>query len=262
VVGTAALGFWALAGAGYTLGREPIASRYQLITATFLILVAAELFRPVRLRPSALLGIVAAAAFAVGANIAALHGGYEFLRADAAVAQADLGALEIARATVPAELRLTEPVAGSPYLYGVTAGSYFREAAAHGTPASSAAEIAAATPAARQGADGVMAAAYGFALVRARPQAGLGSAPGCRRLAPATAGRSELRLPRRGAEIVNLGSMPADLSVRRFAPPALARGIGTLAGGSAADLPLAGDRVRRPWRLLASPGSTIAVCPR
>ena len=48
----AALTFWGLAGANFIPGREPTANRYQLVDATLLILIAAELFA-LRLRPVA-----------------------------------------------------------------------------------------------------------------------------------------------------------------------------------------------------------------
>ena len=93
----AGLAFWASAGLNEVQGREPGASRYQLIGAVFVVLIAAELLRGRRLsdRWLAILGVLAAAVLV--SNIGALRAGEQFLRAEtdsnlAALAAIDGGA--------------------------------------------------------------------------------------------------------------------------------------------------------------------------
>ena len=97
-IAAAALSFWFLLGADFIPNwREPETSRYQLVSATFLILFAAEFFRPVRLPPWALAALAAATLISIGSNLRALRDGYNFFRNEAAIDKADLGALDIGR---------------------------------------------------------------------------------------------------------------------------------------------------------------------
>jgi hypothetical protein len=261
VIAAAALTFWLLAGADFTPpGDEPTASRYQLVSAVFLILFAAELFRPVRLSPPALAAIAALALVAIGSNLAVLKDGYNLLRHQSQISKADLGALDIARGHIRSDFVLGEDEAGTPFLAGVTAGAYFRERDEHGSPAYSPAQIAAAEPDVRQPADSVLVSAYRLRLDRV-PGAPRARGPGCRRLAPGfEAGPVSTLLRPGGARISNSGAGPAKISVRRFAPRNLPIELGRLAAGYSALLAVPRDRIRLPWHLSAG-GSAIEVCP-
>ena len=261
IVAGAALSFWLLAGANYKVGREPLASRYQLVSGTFLILVAAEFFRPVRLRPGTLLAVTCVALIAIGSNIGSLITGYDFLHTHSRNAQADIGALEIARGQAPPDYQLQVGVAHDEFLTGITAGAYFRESDAHGAPPIySPQQIAAASPERRQAVDNILAAGYRMFLVEAPARARL-SAQGCQRVNPSFAGGPvEADLRPGNALISNLGEAPATISVRRFAPPGLFVSLGTLGAGFSATLDIRGDSVALPWHLVAAGGSTLEVC--
>src|SRR5258706_10466143 len=83
------------------------------------------------------------------------------MRVHAGYVKADLGALELARGIAPPGLQLVDSVARDPYLSGITAGRYFAETRAHGSPAYySPAQLEAALPYLRQAADSVLASAY------------------------------------------------------------------------------------------------------
>ena len=211
-----ALAFWLLAGANFIPGREPEASRYQLVHATFLLLIAAELLRDMRIPRAAAAAALAAAAVVLGSNLAALGSGYDFMRKHTDNARAALGALDLARATAPRELRLTVEVARDPYLWSVTAPEYYEQRDAHGSPAWSAGEIAAGPAAARGTADGVLAAARQVHAVPASDPRAAGGEPrataGCR-----VVGRGELRAPPGSVVVSNLDAEPALLKARRFA---------------------------------------------
>ena len=247
-----ALAFWVLAGANFTPGREPQASRYQLVHVTFILLIGAELLRGVHVSRGARRLAIAVAVVAFGSNLAALGSGYDFMREHAANARAALGALDLARRTAPPELRLTPEVARDPYLSPITAGRYYRERDAHGTPAWSVREIREGPAAARRSADAVLVAAT-EPRVEPTPRTPSSKARiGCRVV------QRDAPLPPGGAAITNLGEAPARLGVHRFGPLALP--VGQVAGGATAELALPRDAAATPWRLRAVGTPRLRLC--
>ena len=255
------LAFWGLAGANYIPGREPSASRYQLIDAVLLILIGAELFRPGRLRPRTAAVIGGLALLALASNVDALAAGFRFMREQSAYVRTDLGALELARGRASGDVRLYETVAHNPFLSGVSARRYYAESDAHGSPPfSSPEEIASAPPRQRQAADHILAAAYGMAPRSARAPA---SRRACRRLAASSAGAgSETGLSARGDWITNLGKDAVALGVRRFAPASTPAYIGFLPSHSTARVAAPHDAVAGNWHLLAKGAEALEVCAR
>jgi hypothetical protein len=256
-IAAAALSWWILLGFDFIPNwREPDTSRYQLISVTFLILLAAEAFRPVRLRPPALAAISAVTLACIGANIGALKDGYDFFHAESTIAKANLGALEIGRGQIEPKFRLLQPIARDIYLTGVFAGPYYRESEAHGSPAYSEAEIAAAPSSDRSAADVVLASGYSLRL---QPLAA-GSAPsaGCRRVdgawQPAVA-----EVPRGGAVLINLSQVGAEVRLHRYADDFPAD-LGGLAPRGSARLAIPLDSASRSWELQIS-GTAVDVCP-
>ena len=257
-----ALAFWCLAGANFTPGREPAASRYQLVHATFIVLIAAELAGPLRLgrvRTVVALGLALAV---LGSNLAALGSGYEFMREHAGNARAALGALDLSRATAPPDLWLVGWVARDPYLSFVTAGRYYAERDEHGSPAWSPEAIAAAPAGARRVADSVLVAANQPALepapFREPPRAGtpvqtMGA--GCRAL---TAG--ETRLPPGGATVTNPTAAEVTLGLRRFAAAGASTLLGALPSRAAARIDLPADAAAAPWHLIAAGAPRLQLC--
>ena len=79
--------------------------------AALLIVIAAELFRPMRLRrwQAAVIGVLAL--FVLVSNLNQLRRGYRFLHDQSTYTKADLGALEIARGHTTSDIQLTEAVA-------------------------------------------------------------------------------------------------------------------------------------------------------
>jgi hypothetical protein len=264
VIGSVALTFWVLTGAGYTPGREPFASRYQLTDGVLLILIGAELLRGIAL-PRRLAPVIAVAAIGVVvSNLFALRFGFDFLRTEAGYAKADIGALQIAGSRAPAGLWLLQPVARDGFLSGVTAGRYFAETRAHGTPSFyTPAQIAVAPVAQRQSVDSVLAAAY---QMTPRPIRGRGPSTGCRRLkASSGPGGPELSLTAGTTIVKDLSAAALVLSVRRFAPAGLAVAVGFLAPRLSARMVIPRDTVAVPWRLSirdprGAPGVEVSVC--
>jgi len=259
VVAGAALTFWLLAGASYIPGREPQVSRYQLVSSTFLILIAAELFRPVRIGSAGLGAISAIALVAIGSNLEELRTGYTFLRSRSANAKAALGGLEIGRGRFPAELRLVEAISPDSHLAGITAGSYYRETEAHGAlPFYSPDQISAAPPELRQAVDKILVVGYAVRLAKA-PRGIEGAV--CRHPEPRLDGAPrDLVLPSGETLIVNRGAGPVDLGVRRFAPPPLPVMVGTLGVDHAATLRIPADSAGLPWHLSLRGASLVEAC--
>ena len=255
----AALTFWGLSGASYIPGREAIASRYQLVHVALLILIAVELFRPLRPTPVQGMAVVAVALVALGLNLRALHDGYNFMRAQSAYVKADIGALEVTRGRSTPGLRLVESVAHNPHMTGVTAGRYFEETRVHDAPPTySPRQIAAAPPALRQAADHVVVGGYRVRLVTGRRPAGSNE---CRRRPAHSSGVTrEVELSARGASITNLGDDPLVVGVRRFAPSALPVPIGFLSAGQTSSITVPPDSVTLPWHLTARGASAFRVC--
>jgi hypothetical protein len=256
----AALTFWGLAGANYIPGRQPYASRYQLIHATLVILIAAELLRPLRPRPWLSAAVVAGTVVVLVSNLGALVDGYRIMRRHAAYAKTNLGALEITRGLVSPDFRLVETVAHNPYMTRVTAQRYFEETRAHGSPpAYSPQRIATAPQGQRLAADSVLAAAYGVRPTKADRPSSLNRCP---RLSPRSGGDGmEVPAPPGGASITNLGSSPVILGVRRFAPSQLPLRVGTLGAGSTARIPIPRDSLALRWHLTARGSSALRICP-
>jgi hypothetical protein len=260
-VAAAGMTFWFLTAASYIPGREPQVSRYQLVTCTFLILIAAEFFRPVRIGPAGLGLISAIALMAIGSNLGELREGYRFMEARSTYAKASLGALEIGRARFPAELQLVESISRDPALAGVFAGAYYERTDEDGPlPVYDPREIAAASPEVRQAVDSILAAGYALHLAPVRGAA-LRRGADCLRLAPRFDGRPrELIVSPGNVLITSLGSGPVDIGVRRFAPSGLSFSLGGLAGNRSALIRIPPDRVGRTWYLRASGDSPLDVC--
>jgi hypothetical protein len=123
----ALLAFWLLTGASAIRGRGAEASRYQLTDGTLLILLVAELARRARLRRSHLIAICTIGVLIVGANLNVLRHGFDFMDHQTGITEADLGALQIADARAPSDLRLSASVAQDPYMTGITAGRWFAQ---------------------------------------------------------------------------------------------------------------------------------------
>jgi hypothetical protein len=262
-----ALAFWLLTGASAIPGRSATASRYQLTSAVLLILLAAELLRGLHIGRAGLALLAAVTVLVVASNLAALRRGFDFMRVESQTAEVDLGALELARAVAPPSLWFTASVAHDPYLSGVTAGRYFAETAAHGSPPYYAPEqIASSTLSQRQAADSVLATAFGVAV---RPgQAGRSGS----RCVLLTAGVGvahagpPVALSAGGALLKNLTSVPLVIGVSHFAPSQRPVYIGFLAARGTTRVVIPTESASIDWRLSLTTGGTAAravaaICP-
>lgn len=276
VAATIAAVFWLLAGINEKSGREPTASRYQYVGAVFLLLIAAELARGVRLRRGAIAALFAVTALAVMSNLAFLDQAYTSYKGTSDTERADLAALEIARGRVKPDFILDKDIARTEYVH-IEAGPYFSAADAFGSPAFSEDELAAAPEPAREAADLVLANALpvSFTTGVSEPEFG-GPAPSvadaagpslaersCLVVGPPEGGGSRLvELPPGGAVIEAPPRSPAAIKLRRFATTASSVIAGEVPPGQRAVLEIPTDRSARPWVLELEARGLASVCGR
>jgi hypothetical protein len=274
--------FWILAGFNQEAGRDPTSSRYQYVGVIFLLLIGAELLRGLRFEPGTARGVVAVilvfAAASVASNVYYLHQAYAngYLPISR-LEKASLGAVEIARATVPPTLILSEELTGTGYV-NIEAGPYLSARDEFGSPAYSPAEISEAVEPARFAADKVLYAALGIGLEsvpasrppRAQPALAEGSGPfvvpagGCVEAIAAAGKTPLLELPPTGAWIEVGTSRIEAVDLERFAvgepfPLQLGEGI---APGTVAELAIPKDGASVPWKMQLKTNGDAVVCGR
>lgn len=262
-----ALSFWCLTGASFTPGREPFASRYQLIDVALLILIGAELLGQVHFGRIGLAVMAVVTVAVIASNADSLAYGYRFMREQSRFVKADLGALELGGRLAPPNLWLIAPIAHDPYLSGVTAGRFFADAGAHGrVPVYTSQQIAVASDAQRQGADNVLALAERLTPSSTGPT--LTSAIRCAHLAASAGGVStELALrPATSLLLSEQGGRGLGIGVRRFASPGAPAYIGLIAPGLTERMTIPRDGITIPWKLsVKNPAATspshLRVCP-
>jgi hypothetical protein len=257
------LAFWVLSGASFYPGREPFASRYQLIDVTLIVLVGAEVFRASRrtaLWSSIAVGL---AIVVVTANVArSLSYGYRFLRDQAGYVQADLGIMQALRSRVPADLWLVQSVSGNPYLSGITGARYVSETAAHGSPrVFSIAQIMASSAAQRQSADGVLIAVD---RIHASPSRASVIGLRCTRVGNAP-GEPVIEAPLAPGPVwlSNVGRAGLAVGLRRLAPPGRLNAVVLIAPGATDRTMIPRDALPGRWYAQPYGGSgpvSLRVC--
>jgi hypothetical protein len=264
--------FWVLAGLNVKAGRGPTASRYLLPGAIFVLMIAAELLRGVRVpRGATVIAYVVGAAIVAG-NIGVLHDAYVSYRRTSDLIKADLGAVEIARDRIAGQLVLDEDIADTGYVH-VHSSLYLPAADKYGSPADTPAEIAAAPEPARVAADKVLGRGLGISFGPAQgPAVALGPAPqllGPLQVRVHTRGSclelgggsptAVLHLPPGGA-IVHASRAGAQVRLRRFATASFPIAAAPLAAGQVGVLHIPTDRATEPWELEISPAAATTVC--
>jgi hypothetical protein len=159
VVAAATATNWFLAAFNFIPGREPTTSRYMYAGGIFVLLLAAELLRGVRIgrKPLLIAGLVTLVA--VASNLVPLKDGRDWLKNQTVLTRSDLGAIEIARRTVAPDFSLSPEVAGTPSLIDVEAGKYLETEREFGSPAYTPSQLAGAPEVGRTQADVILAKA-------------------------------------------------------------------------------------------------------
>lgn len=263
--------FWLLVGVDRTGGSQAFESRYLYAGAIFILLIAVELLRGVRLSWPAR-GVIGAIALAVlVTNISVLRSNAGFLRQQAELTKAQTGGLDITRGIVA-------PNFGTGPLNAITAGPYFAAQRALGSPASTPAEIAADSELTREQVDAELAMIHQIGMQPAGPATPTGPAPvvdgttggsvrtagSCRIFTPTPfAGGTtptatvSATLPSSGLSLRTTGG-EADIAYRRFA--AAFQGLGVVKPGIPVEMKVTADLAPQLWHLQITPAGPTRVC--
>ncbi|MGA8746788.1 MAG: hypothetical protein WB507_13140 [Solirubrobacterales bacterium] len=257
----AAIATWFLTAFNEIPGREPTASRYQYVSAIFILMILAGLLRGSRLGKRTLLVGGLATAFAIAPNLVVLHKGREFFAEQTILTRSDTAALEIARRTVSPEFAFTPEVAGTGSLIDINAAKYFEAIREFGSPAYSQGELERAVPQGRRQADILLTHALSIAgIVHVggfSPAAAAG--PACNRVggvngtveAPLAVGVNRIEVPP-GTE--------ATPSLRRFTEGEYPVPLSAIPSRSAMLLRIPGDESSRPWYVHVDSSRPVEVC--
>ena len=186
--------FWALTGLARADLHEPGAPRYLYPGAIFLLLIAVEAARGLRVSREALAALVVLLGFAAISNVGLLRNGAGYLRDQTAELDGALAAVRLAGPRVSPQFRPQPTVA--PQIF---AGSYLAAVKDLGSPAPAPEELPRLFGRGRAAADGTLRGAYGIALAPASGQAdGRGAGAGER---GRDADDAQGRLPARAAAV-------------------------------------------------------------
>jgi hypothetical protein len=276
VVAAVASAFWILAGVNTGPFRTPTESRYQYISGIFILLLATELMRGVRVGWRSLAVISVLAAAAVASNLKYLHDAYLSYKYTSDIEKADLGAIEVARARVAPSFVLDPGLADTEYVH-VDAGAYLAATDRYGSPADTPAELVDAPDGPQVAADKVLAAALRLELVPGPvPAAGrvAGSSPKLIGSRSALLRRRDGCLTVRGnrAGAPKLLLRPGGVTMTSTAPQSTHLFLGRLSAGFPVELgspssrravlAIPQDRLQKPWRLLIDSSRPTTVCAR
>jgi hypothetical protein len=272
VFGATALAYWLLAGFNERPGREATVSRYQHIGAIFILLIAAELCRGMRIRRPAMVVITALAGVAIVSNLSYLSQARDSYLHTTVLERAGLGAMEIARDTVEPSFVLAPNLVETGYVY-VDALHYLPAVDDYGSPAYSPEELRDAPEEARRVADKTVGAALRmtFTAGTGMPAAD-GEAPevvsgetlsaqgACVAVRPPAGGPAVLSLAPGGAGFETKGAGSTDVQLRRFATESFPINGGTMTGDDTATLAIPLDRASEPWEVELGGTRTVRVC--
>ncbi len=253
------LTYWALGALAFGVDRTPDAIRYLYMGGVGVLLVATDAARGIRFSRLGLIALFAACALSLVTNLAILRDAGAYFRTFSDTAGAELAMLELSRGTVDPDFDPTRlPGFISPLVQsGARAGTYFTVVDRYGSPALPVSELERKSAVVRENADLVLSSALDLRL---EPAARL-PAEGCRqvRADPAT-GIATFELPSGGATLLARATGPAEVTVGRFADsPGI--GVGSLAPGEAATLPIPADDASKPWRASVGGARSVKACP-
>ena len=246
--------FFFLSAFNYLPGlRTPTTGRYQYPGGVFVLMIAAELLRGVRVDKRVLAGATVLTAAAVVSGIFFLRDGYRPTRTESELERARLAALDMARPSVNPALEFNVE-----YLTHFPAGSYYSATDAFGSPGYTEAELATSSERNRATADQTLSSVLGIKLSRGEI-GGAGPRAPCRST-PTSTSAPALALGPGTYDLINKGAA-SGVSVRlsRFASEPFVS-LGPLPPGRSESLRIPPDRSDRPWHLSVLGSSRVRVC--
>jgi len=247
------LTFWALAAFNTFFGRAPGNGRYIYPSAVFVLLIAVELCRGVRLGWRGLAAAAAVVVVGVGANLVFLSDAYRgYFKPANEQQRGALSALEIAGPQEPTFVlnAKTSPVT----FFDINTSQYLSAVKAFGSPAYTPEELASAPEASRVEADRVLGAMLGLQL---KPGGVTGGRCGSIDASAAGGTKAELGPGTIGLRASEGTRVKVELGRFSDQTPFVA---GSLAPGSSASLTVPADGSDRPWRLGLVGHGPVAVC--
>ena len=245
--------FWFLAAFNaYSFWRAPTNGRYQYPGAVFVLLIAAELLRGVRVDRRVLAGAVALTAAAAVSGIFFLHDGYDLRKTDSDQERAKLAALDIARPSVSPGSDVNLEL-----LTQFPAGSYYSAVDAFGSPGYTESQLARSSEEKRVAADAMFGAVLGIRLIPSKSPVG-GAQGNCRIVSPTGSGQ---RLPLGPGvyDLIDGSALGASLRLSRFASAPWVN-LGALPPEQWHSVEIPPDRSARPWNLTVLGTSPVTIC--
>jgi hypothetical protein len=244
--------FWVLTGLLPGPLHPPTASRYQFMSAIFLLLIVAETIRGLRVPELAVVVTAVVAGLAVAGGISLLHRQYtERWRPFADSTRYYLAAVEIAGDSADPTFRISFPPTLSVY-----DRTYLDTVRRYGSPAYGESKLAAADPTARAAADLTIAQSLGLALASPQPSA---HTLGCQPLQASATGETGLTLLHGGFTFDNGSDAPVEVMLSRFADePSV--DLGPLGAGVKTSLQIPSDESTRPWNLSLRGEGPVRLC--
>ena len=241
--------------------RAPDTSRYLLVDATLVLLIAADLVGPVRVSGRWLAACGAVMVLALPLNLFKLFDGRGELIHESQLSQAQYAALELVRARVDPQFRPSQAqlplTAGVTPVFGFQAATYFEAADRVGSLAMPLEELRKAPQDARLAADLTLASALELGLERAaRPV----PAADCTHVDGAPGAPAAAELPPGGASLRATDGERAKLTLTRFSDPGQGLRLQWPAGSNWAALRIPTDAASDPWRLEST--TALLVCPQ
>jgi hypothetical protein len=246
------LSFWLLAALNREISRLPTSSRYQYPSAVFLLLIAAEGLRGLRVPRFA---TVAAAAV----TVAAVVGGVQLMKREhderwvpyADSLRSSLAAVEIAGPVADPSF----PVVFPPDIE-VSARRYLSAVGSYGSPSFTEQQLEGRPATERASADLTVAQALGLALVNPDPKQRIVQ---CQPLKASADGLSGLTLLHGGFTLSNRSGTEVEVLLSRFADE-LSVDLGALAPGATGSLDIPEDESSRPWNLGLRGVGSVRLC--
>jgi hypothetical protein len=247
-----ATAFWVLAGLDRDALRFSTTIRYQYPSALFLLLIAAEALRGVRLSRPAQVMTAALVGFALfGGTRLLLHEYSSIWRPKSERVRAALGAVELAGGAARPGFGV-----GLPAPTKVSASAYLAVAARYGSPAYGLSQLEGLSRDRRSEVDATLSAALGVRLGRSEHR---GAAANCPVAVPPGRGFAIRRLGPGRHMLVDLGPGPARIRLGRFADGE-GVALGRIEAGTARSLAIPPDGSPRRWRLALTGSGSLALC--
>ena len=246
------LAFWFAAGVNRDISRLPTSSRFQYPSAVFLLLIAAEMLRGLRVPRLVIVPAAVVTGLAIAGGISLMHREYsERWVPYADSLRSSLAAIQIAGSSANPHFQVVFP----PDIEASTR-AYFLASDKYGSPAFSEAELAARSQSERESADLTLAQALGLAL---HPPGGSGKTIACQTLQASAAGYTGVTLLHGGFTFANRSGGSVEVFLGRFAE-GFPVSLGPLPTGVTTALMIPTDGSRRPWNLGLTGNGPVQLC--